>query len=103
MKILQMPSRYEDPFACPIGVALWLGYRRSNPSAPKMPPEGLNDYTEPRMAAYVAHVSSCDHCNEGLGSTLRDMVIQLMEPPINRDYSSPFVSLGSEVNLEAVV
>ena len=64
MKILQMPSGYEEPFACPIGIAVWLEYRRRNPNAPKVPPEDLKNYTDPRMAAYVAHVNSCDDCNE---------------------------------------
>jgi hypothetical protein len=59
-----MPSRYEEPFACPIGLALWEEYRRRNPDGLKVPPEDLNDYTDPEMAAYVAHANSCDDCNE---------------------------------------
>jgi hypothetical protein len=62
--LLYMPSKREEPFACPIGEALWLEYRRRNPHAPKVPPEDLNDYTDPNMAAYVAHPNSCDDCNE---------------------------------------
>jgi hypothetical protein len=27
-----MPSRNEEPFACPIGVALWEEYRRRRPN-----------------------------------------------------------------------
>jgi hypothetical protein len=64
MQILQMPSRYEEPFACPIGIALWLEYRRRNPNAPNISPEDLKDYTDPRMAAYVAHVNSYENCND---------------------------------------
>ena len=43
--LLYMPSKREEPFACPIGEALWLEYRRRNPHAPKVPPEDLNDCT----------------------------------------------------------
>jgi hypothetical protein len=64
MRILQMPSRYEEPFACPIGIALWEEYRRRNPNAPKVSPKDLMDCTDPEMAAYVAHVESCDDSNE---------------------------------------
>ena len=31
MKILQMPSRSEEPIACSVGIALWQEYRRYNP------------------------------------------------------------------------
>jgi hypothetical protein len=65
MTIIQFPSHaVAEPFVCPIGVALWQEYRRRNPKAPKVPPENLMEYTDPRMTAYVAHVNSCDDCNE---------------------------------------
>jgi hypothetical protein len=55
MTVIEFPSRaVEEPFACPLGIALWQEYRRRNPNAPKMPPEDLkDDYTDPRMAAYL--------------------------------------------------
>jgi hypothetical protein len=62
--LIQMPSRYEEPFACPFGIPLWTEYRNGNPNAPRVPPEDPNDYTDPEMAAYVAHANSCDDCNE---------------------------------------
>jgi len=37
----------DQPFACPIGIAVWLEWRRRNPNAPKVPPEDLNDCTDP--------------------------------------------------------
>jgi hypothetical protein len=46
MKILQMPSRYEEPFACPAGIALWEEYRRRNPDGLKVPPIDLMDCTD---------------------------------------------------------
>jgi hypothetical protein len=64
MKILQMPSRYEEPFACRIGLALWQEYLRRNPDGLKVPPEDLLDCTDLELAAYVTHVDSCDDCNE---------------------------------------
>jgi hypothetical protein len=38
-----------------------------------VPPEDLNDYTDPEMAAYVAHANSCD-CTEvsHLASNLKE-------------------------------
>jgi hypothetical protein len=62
--LLQMPSRHEEPFACPIGLALWQEYRRRNPDGLKVPPVDLLDCTDPELAAYVTHVDTCDDCNE---------------------------------------
>jgi hypothetical protein len=45
--LLQMPSRHGEPFACPIGVALWQEYRRRNPDGLKVPPVDLKDCTDP--------------------------------------------------------
>jgi hypothetical protein len=64
MKILQMPSRYEQPFACPVGIALWQEYRRRNPDGLKIPPVDLKDCTDPELMPYAEHVDSCDDCNE---------------------------------------
>ena len=64
MTIIQFPTRYKEPFACPFGMALWAEYRQRNPDAPRVPPEDLNDCTDPEMAAYVTHANDCDDCNE---------------------------------------
>jgi len=64
MRILQMTSRYEEPFACHIGIALWQEYLTRNPDGRKVPPGDFMDCTDPEMAAYVAHVESCNDCNE---------------------------------------
>jgi hypothetical protein len=65
MTVIQFPSRaVEEPFACPIGVALWKEYRRRNPDGLKLPPVDLLDYTDPELAAYVTHVDTCDDCSE---------------------------------------
>jgi hypothetical protein len=62
--LLQMPSRYEEPFACPVGMALWKEYRRRNPEAPKVPPEDLMGCTDAELMPYIMHVDTCDDCNE---------------------------------------
>jgi hypothetical protein len=64
MKIFQMPSRYEEPFACPVGIALWEEYRRRYPDGLKVPPVDLMDCTDPDLMPYAEHVDSCDDCNE---------------------------------------
>jgi hypothetical protein len=65
MTIIQFPSRaVEKPFACPIGVSLWLEYRRRNPNGLNLPPEDLMDCTDLELMTYVAHVDSCDDCND---------------------------------------
>jgi hypothetical protein len=64
MKILQMPSRYEEPFACPVCIALWEEYRRRMPDGLKVPPIDLMDCTDPELQPYAEHVDSCDDCNE---------------------------------------
>ena len=45
--LIQMPSRYEEPFACPIGIALWEEYRRRNPGGLQVPPVDLMDCNGP--------------------------------------------------------
>jgi hypothetical protein len=62
--LLQMPSRYEEPFACPIGVALWEEYRRRTLDGRKVPPVDLKDCSDPELMPYIEHVDSCDDCNE---------------------------------------
>jgi hypothetical protein len=54
----------EEPFACPVGIALWQEYRRSNPGGLKVPPLDTKDCTHPELMPYVTHVDSCDDCNE---------------------------------------
>jgi hypothetical protein len=64
MTIIEFPSRDEEPFACPIGVALWLEYRRRNPDGLKVPPADLMDCTDPELMAFAYHFETCDDCNE---------------------------------------
>jgi hypothetical protein len=51
IRTLRMPSRYEEPFACHIGIALWQEYLTRNPGGRKVPPGDLMDCTDPDMAA----------------------------------------------------
>jgi hypothetical protein len=60
MKILQMPAGIEEPFACPIGLALREEYRRRKQSGLTVPPVDLMDCTDPDMMPYAEHVDSCD-------------------------------------------
>jgi hypothetical protein len=62
--LIQMPSKREEPFACPIGVTLWEEYRRRNTDGLKVPPVDLMDCTDPELMPYAEHVDSCDDCNE---------------------------------------
>jgi hypothetical protein len=65
MTIIKFPSRdVEEPFACPIGVSLWLEYRKRNPDGLKAPPVDLQDCTDLELMSYVVHVDTCDDCNE---------------------------------------
>jgi hypothetical protein len=64
MKILQMASRYEEPFDRPVGMALWGRLRRPNPDGLKVPPVDLMDNTDPKLMLYAEHIDSCDDCNE---------------------------------------
>jgi hypothetical protein len=65
--VLVTPSHIEEPFACPIGVALWLEYRKRNPDALAVPPEcqrialTLNwlNTSNTSMAAMIATRSEC--------------------------------------------
>jgi hypothetical protein len=59
-----MPSKIEEPFACPIGEALWLEYRRRNPDGLTLPPACPENHHGPEMAEYFEHVNGCDYCNE---------------------------------------
>jgi hypothetical protein len=54
----------EEPFACPVGVALWEEYRRRNPDGLKVPPVDLVGCTDPDLMPYAEHVDTCDDCNE---------------------------------------
>jgi hypothetical protein len=56
--------RRNEPFACPIGLALWQEHRRRNPDGLKVPPVDLMDCTDPELMPYAEHVDSCDDCNE---------------------------------------
>jgi hypothetical protein len=53
-----------EPFACPIGIALWEEYRRHNPDGLKVPPTDGDGVTDPELFAYLDHSNSCDDCNE---------------------------------------
>jgi hypothetical protein len=64
MKILQFPTRYVEPFACPVGTALWHEYRQRNPDGLKVPPLDLLDCVDPELMPYCTHIDSCDDCNE---------------------------------------
>jgi hypothetical protein len=41
-----------------IGIAVWQEYPTRNPGGRKVPPEDLNDRTDPDMAAYVTHATA---------------------------------------------
>jgi hypothetical protein len=50
----------EEPFACPVGIALWEEYRGRNPDGFKVPPVDLKDCTVPDLLPYAKHVDTCD-------------------------------------------
>jgi hypothetical protein len=54
----------DEPFACPVGVALWREYRQRNPDGFKVPPAHKLGVTDPKLIPYFVHVESCDDCNE---------------------------------------
>jgi hypothetical protein len=62
--VLQMPSKREEPFACPIGMALWEEYRRRRPGGLNLPPVDGIDVKDPYLLPYLKHVDTCDDCNE---------------------------------------
>lgn len=54
----------DEPFACPVGVALWEEYLKGNPDGLQTPPANFMDYTDPELRAYAEHVNSCVDCKD---------------------------------------
>jgi hypothetical protein len=54
----------DGPFACPIGEALWLEYRRRNPNGLTRRLLDDREITNPELLPYVQHVGGCDDCAE---------------------------------------
>jgi hypothetical protein len=63
MAVVEVKGR-DEPFACPVGVALWLEYRRRNPNGLTRPPLDGQEITNPELLPYVQHVGGCDDCAE---------------------------------------
>jgi hypothetical protein len=54
----------DEPFACPIGVALWEEYRKRNPDGLTIPPIDGSGIKDPELIPYLKHTDLCDDCNE---------------------------------------
>jgi hypothetical protein len=63
MTVIEM-SGSDEPFACPIGVALWNEYCRRNPDGLEVPPTDGHGIQDPELLPYLQHVDACDDCNE---------------------------------------
>ena len=50
--------------AAPIGVSLWLEYRKRNPDGLMAPPVDLQDCTDLELLPHVVHIDSCDDRDE---------------------------------------
>jgi hypothetical protein len=53
-----------DPFACPIGIAIWEEYRRRNPDGLTVPPTDGRGIKDPELLPYLNHIDRCEDCNE---------------------------------------
>jgi hypothetical protein len=59
-----MPSKGEEPFACPVGEALWRAYRERTPDGLTVPPIDGRNVTDPEILPYIKYVGGCDDCKE---------------------------------------
>jgi hypothetical protein len=65
MKIIQFPIRaVEEPFACPHWCVVMVGLPQAEPDGFMASPADLQDCTDLELIPYIAHVDSCDDCNE---------------------------------------